>query len=394
MTGQRTMKKRLWFMLLSLLILVQLLGPEGRLNLITAGYINWLWSQSKTCAMDMPQANGASKTIREPEGAPILSGDLPEGWTKKQKSVTVATPEGEKRMHITYYTNTIGLRFVRIPAGEFHMGSQLSVEQVVQNSPCVREKWYEDEHPRHRVRISKPFFIGATEVSREHYELFVQETGWRTRAEVEGEAYGYVDQDWGHHDGISRKKPGYPQSDNHPVVCLSWEDAWAFCIWLSKKEGVNYELPTEAQWAYAARAGSDTVYFWGNNAHEVRGKENVANNLENSCGMEERETKWMPDPYRYTSPCGTFMPNAFGIWDMLGNASEWCRDRYDADYYSESPVVDPKGVQNGHCHVSRGGSWCSQPIDFRTATRIGIKVRSDSSNDIGFRVVVTRFSLE
>ena len=170
--------------------------------------------------------------------------------------------------------------------------------------------------------------------------------------------------------------PGFSQTDNHPVTCVSWDDAVAFCKWLSRKIGENITLPTEAQWEYACRAGSTTAYFWGN---ALKGdKANCDGNY--PCGTTTKG-KYL----RKTTPVGSYDSNAWGLYDMHGNVWEWCADYWKEEYPSGS-VTDPTGPSNGSYRVFRGGSWYNSARHCRSASRRSIEPdgRSDA---LGFRCV-------
>ena len=223
------------------------------------------------------------------------------------------------------FSNSIGMKMVLIPAGEFMMGS-----------PDSDEKAEDDEKPQHRVRITKPFCLAAHEVTVGQFRAFVDATGYKTQAETFGE-----DSNW--------RNPGFEQKDEHPVVCVSWNDAVAFCEWLSRKEGKTCRLPSEAEWEYACRSGSTTRWCFGDSETEVK------------------EYAWYRG--KSTTVVGRKLPNGFGLFDMHGNACEWCSDWYSRDYYDGSPVDEPRGPSDGASRVLRGGSFFYHPWFVRSAHR-------------------------
>ena len=176
---------------------------------------------------------------------------------------------------------------------------------------------------------------------------------------------------------------------NHPVVNVSWNDAAAFCVWLSKKEGKKYRLPTEAEWEYACRAGTTTRYSFGN---DPEGLVKYANSWD--AGVIE---KWPAasnrlkgnDGYIFTAPVGSFLPNPFGLYDMHGNVNQWCADWFGKDYYSVSGVDDPQGPATGTQHVLRGGSFVYHAAACRCAAR-GHLDTADITCELGFRIVLER----
>jgi formylglycine-generating enzyme required for sulfatase activity len=220
----------------------------------------------------------------------------------------------------------------------------------------------------HEVRITRPFYMGAHEVTIGQFRRFVEETGYLTEPERDGTGGYGVDlktKAWsdGRRKEYSWRDPGFPQRDDHPVVNITWADAVAFCAWLSRKEGRTYRLPTEAEWEYACRAGTTTRYSFGDDP-ELLPK--YANTYDASGAREFPEwAKWAvkgDDGYPFTAPVGSFLPNAFGLYDMHGNAWEWCSDWYGEVYYSRSPVEDPQGPETGTLRARRGGGWHVWPM--------------------------------
>ncbi len=153
------------------------------------------------------------------------------------------------------------------------------------------------------------------------------------------------------------REPGFSQEDDHPVVQIVWQDATAFCDWLSQKEGKRYRLPTEAEWEYACRAGTMSRYYNGNETEDITQIGNVADAAAKKVFPLWGESVKSSDGYVYTSPVGRFRPNNFGLYDMIGNVSEWCFDRHAADYYEHSPRDDPQGPDKGDARVGRGGGF-------------------------------------
>jgi formylglycine-generating enzyme required for sulfatase activity len=257
------------------------------------------------------------------------------------------------------------------------MGSQESPEHTaaffkVTTSRGSPADQFRHEHPQHRVRITRPFYLGTYHVTRGQFRKFVEDTGYQTDAERGGGAQGldiehsrlprikvytvYKDRSW--------RKVGYEQPDHHPVVNVSWNDAMAFCRWLSGRERKSYRLPTEAEWEYACRAGTTTRYYSGDDAfgpNTMPAKVREATRAEGmTLGAEE---------YAFTAPVGTLGPNPFGLYDMHGNARQWCADRYDAEYYAKSPAEDPPGPPSGWNRVIRGSFSESPPMHIRCAHR-------------------------
>ncbi|HVC94603.1 MAG TPA: formylglycine-generating enzyme family protein [Pirellulales bacterium] len=298
--------------------------------------------------------------------------------------------------------DSIGMKLVLVPSGDFMMGAEEDPADSL--PPNVRRDLLDHELPRHRVRVTRPFYMGAYEVTLRQFLVFYHAAKYKTDAERDGKP------NWGYNrDGDNIKSttfrpwaPGWKIAQDHPAVYVSWNDAVAFCNWLSKKEGKKYRLPTEAEWEYACRAGTETRYSCGDDAEELVRVGNVADednrrHWPKSITIIENNNKKQTnipfpalpgrDGYGYTAPVGKFRANAFGLYDMHGNAWEWCSDRYDEHYYENSPTDDPKGPSAGTLRVLRGGGWNdSSPAGLRCAFR-GSNDPVDRDRGIGFRVV-------
>jgi formylglycine-generating enzyme len=311
--------------------------------------------------------------------------------------ITAATArESNEAVDTDQITNTIGMKLTRIPAGEFMMGSRESAEDTVAffnktyGAHYVLVGFVKDEHPQHRVRITKPFYLGTYHVTRGQFRRFVNDTGYKTDAET-GERQGAFawNPEKKHIEFVrdcTWRNPGFEQTEEHPVVNVSWNDGVAFCKWLSRKEGKPYRLPTEAEWEYACRAGTTTRYYSGDDPETLAKVANVWDAAAKAKFPDARIAIKASDGYVFTAPVGSFRPNAFGLYDMHGNVYQWCSDWSGKGYYTASPVDDPKGPNKGDLRVYRGGSWFGGPNEARSA------VRSASSSDAacacnGFRVV-------
>jgi len=277
----------------------------------------------------------------------------------------------------------VTMKLVLIPAGKFLMGSKLSPEEVV-NRFGSKVDAFRDEHPRHQVTISKPFYMGVTEVTRGQFAAFVADSRYKTTAEKQGWAYAHEGKRFTRKvTGASWRKAGFQQTDSHPVVCISWNDAAAFCAWLKNKTGRRVSLPTEAQWEYACRAGTTSIFNFADRGEELY---KYANYCEKSCMLDLRgKDRNRNDGYAFTSPVGSYKPNAWGLYDMHGNVWEWCADWY-ADSYTNTRTRDPRGATSGKYRVLRGGSWSNNLQNFRAAKRDRYHPVSCISH-YGFRVV-------
>jgi formylglycine-generating enzyme required for sulfatase activity len=288
----------------------------------------------------------------------------------------------------TVIKNSLGMDLVLIPPGEFAMGGHESSEEVVRAFPESKHKPddFADEHPQHTVRITAPFYMAACEVTLDQYLTFIKDTKYKVDAEKDGKGgFGwnsgtedfeqlpqFVPWSWGFED----------QTGKHPVVNVTWNDAMAFCHWLSKKENRTYRLPTEAEWEYACRAGSTGRYYFGDATEDLATHANVPDADTAEKFSWEQAIK-ASDGHAFPSPVGSFRPNAFGLYDMLGNASEWCLD--DRRDYDKAPRSDPRGPVSGS-RITRGGSWSSIPSYCRSAVRNWVAL-SFREKYTGFRVV-------
>jgi formylglycine-generating enzyme required for sulfatase activity len=276
---------------------------------------------------------------------------------------------------VTAWTNSMGMKFVRIAPGRFVMGTPEREPDRMQN-----EK-------RHEVRITRAYLLGVHEVTRGQFRAFVNDTGYRTDAEKAGFAIIFTGTEQQRRRGGSWRDVGYEQTDDHPVVSMSWNDAVAFAAWLSRKEGRHYRLPTEAEWEFACRAGTDTAYPWGDNPDDGAGFANAGDQSAKRQFPNMTAFNW-DDGFVYTAPVGSFKPNAWGLYDMIGNALEWC-----SDYYGEYPdgvAVDPKGPAKGDnigARILRGGSWFNRPQDIRVGFRHW-HAADYQMNLIGFRLAM------
>jgi formylglycine-generating enzyme required for sulfatase activity len=254
------------------------------------------------------------------------------------------------------------MRLVLIPAGSFQMGSPAGEGE-------------EDEHPRHEVRITRPFYLSIHEVTQGKY------------LEVTGK-----NPSWFSARGGGKEAVKTPAMDEHPVEMVSWFDAVRFANLLSEKEGLRpfytvaepnvqvpdwtgpgYRLPTEAEWEYACRASSQTLYFFGDDATELS------------------RYAWFSNPTEQaTHPVGQKLANVWGVYDMHGNVWEWCWDWHEAEDYKQTKKVDPRGPEHANFRVRRGGSFGDSPADLRSAvrTRLGPLMRS---RFVGFRLARTCF---
>ena len=279
------------------------------------------------------------------------------------------------------HTNSIGMKLVLIPPGEFDMGS--TKEEQEQPIKMIRKHNFGldsmdfvlSESPRHRVRITRPFYFGQYEITVSQFQEFVYKTDYKTDAETNGMGGMSVNRQTGKWEG---HKPEYSwrnafpgQTNQYPVVNVNWSDAVAFCEWLSREEGKTYRLPTEAEWEYACRAGATTRYFFGD-----------------SSALLEQYAWFCRIAQGTAHPAGQKTPSSWGLYDILGNAEEWCSDWMPLDYYLRSPLENPTGPAPtpSRGRVVRGGAWHVGALCCRCANRGG---RSPTVCRVftGFRVV-------
>jgi formylglycine-generating enzyme required for sulfatase activity len=234
---------------------------------------------------------------------------------------------GQEAVH----TNSIGMEFVLIPAGSFTMGADKNVENALNN-----------ETPPHRVTISKPFYLGKFEVTQAQWTALME-------------------------NNLSTFK-----GRSNPVEEVSWDDIQVFIQRLNRKEGHRrYRLPTEAEWEYAARAGTTSAFSFDDDEGNIG-----------------QYAWWSGNSGAMTHSVGQKRPNAWGLYDMHGNVWEWVQDWYDEHYYSQSPSVDPHGPSSGQHRVHRGGSWIDTAGVCRSASRHHY-FSNFRDRDIGFRLAIS-----
>ena len=252
------------------------------------------------------------------------------------------------------FTNSIGMKFVRINSGTFRMGNlaeSLPFDMMpADGGPGIRMDHLRcgdfDEKPVHKVTITKPFYMGVFEVTNFQYELFDPA-----------------------HKRLRGKDDGLSKDDNEAVINVTWYDAQAFCRWLSDKEGLSYRLPAEAEWEYACRAGTTSNFYTGERLPK-----------------KYHKNQWLIRDAQYTDlHVGMTPPNPWGLYDMHGNVEEWCHDWYGP--YTAGAQKDPVGYAAGDFRVTRGGSHSTYIYYLRSANRLA-SMPEDSHWLLGFRVVL------
>lgn len=265
------------------------------------------------------------------------------GCGRGQSSSTQSKPFSKP--YAESYTNGIGMKFALIPAGEFQMGSQMSVDELAQRFKAEK-RFLVHEQPPHAVKISSPFYIGVTEVTQAEWHAVMGNRPWAGQGEGAG------------------------SDPKCAASYITFADANEFCRRLSKLDGLKYRLPTEAEWEYAARGGSSALFFFGDDPAMLG------------------EYGWYSDNAKGVQPVGKLKPNGYGLYDTCGNVFEWCSDWYSAQYYSFSPPVDPTGPGTGQDKIVRGGSWFNSARFCRSAFRSDTTTEKFAS-DVGFRIVLS-----
>jgi formylglycine-generating enzyme required for sulfatase activity len=269
---------------------------------------------------------------------------------------------------------------VRLSAGEFLMGSSASdsvrdVEAAMStNSRAFVQTYIEFEQPQHRVRIDHSFAMGKYRVTSSEFAAFVRETGYSTV----GGCTQWVNHTFPDQPAAGWERPGFAQTDRDPVVCVSWIDAKAYIAWLNSKvsgreiveTGGPYRLPSEAEWEFAARAGTQTARWWGDSVGS-------GNADCDGCGSRWDKQK--------TAPAGSFRTNAFGLSDVLGNAWEWTEDCWHENFAGAPGDGSAWVTDDCDSHAIRGGSWTNFPWLLRSAMR-SKSILNRRGNYIGFRV--------
>ena len=347
-------------------------------------FTQYLWIATLLALLFVPNATGQVQK-------PLL--DVRHGAALKEIQVAQANVALEYETKATFLGST-EMEFVPIPSGIFSMGNSGTLEELIKEfypDHPDRARGRDCEFPQHEVTISKPFLIGKCETTVAQFEIFMKESGHKTNSDR-----GMLECGWDPaleqfvpKVGFNWKDVGLEHGAKYTVINVSWSDAVAYCDWLSKKNGRRFRLPTEAEWEFACRAGTITHFSFGDSEKAIAEYGNTwdSSGLSSFANMPGQPTVSHKgdDGFGWLAPVGSFKPNEFGIFDMHGNAAEWCNDEYSPDYYTTSEGIDPRGPEGeSRAKVVRGGGCFSSPRSCRSASRFGAAA---GSVVVGFRVV-------
>ena len=277
---------------------------------------------------------------------------------------------------------------VALPGGTFTMGVPTG-EEALEGVPVTMRGRSE---PSLRVTIASGLAMSRSAVTVGEFAAFVAATGHAPEAGCwavsnTGVTYEYLES-----PTLSWRNPGFPQKDDHPVVCVSWNDAQAYARWLTETTGKPYRLPNEAEWEFAARAGTTTSRYWGDSRAAACAYGNVADlTLAEALQLDRRPqfTFRCTDRYVYTAPVRSFRPNAFGLYDMLGNVWQWVEDCVNPDLHGQPANGAPRLTGDCANRSMRGGSWSHLPWYVRAGNRVQ-GTAADRYNFAGIRVMRDR----
>ncbi len=278
--------------------------------------------------------------------------------------------------------NTLGMNFVHIKPGTFNMGSP-------------EELALSNHEKLHKVTLTKAFYLQKAEVTVGQWRHFAEEDGYKTEAEKENWSWCHAKKNWkipGILPAWSWQKkpggywdnPGFYQTESHPVTCVSWNDTQAFIKWLNRKDKKKYRLPTEAEWEYACRAGSETTYSFG----ECISKKHVNYNTQRF-----ETVKFLLKKNR-TQVAGYYPVNPWGLYNMHGNVWEWCEDYCEWNEMNKEIITDTyvdnvsdSICKRGNGRIMRGGSWFYSKTSCRSSHRRH-KKPNERASGVGFRLVI------
>jgi len=314
----------------------------------------------KALASGYPEDHRAREILAEAEK--IIPQPIYAEWPfsaeiAKQRQQETAESWGLAATLETTLPDQVALRLALLPPGEF-----------VRPTASGGKK---------RLRLTQPFYLGVTEVTRAQFRAFVDATAYQTDAEKQGGAFTLVAGKWSKDPKVNWRELPFSQSDDHPVVCVSWNDAQAFCAWLNTLEhtlpaGWIYRLPTEAEWEYACRCGSAAAYANG----------------DGEAALAAIGWYWANAKPRQTQPTAKLEANAWGLHDFHGNVWEWCLDKFSKTYLDDCAGDNPYNDRDGSKRVLRGGSWATAADRCAAWARDADYASGRLATDTGFRVAL------
>ncbi len=275
---------------------------------------------------------------------------------------------------------------VRIVPGRFVAGSS-KAETDAAHYPDVNAA---REQPAREVLVARPYAIARTEVTRREFARFVTATGWRPDGPCAFLADGPSNM-WKADDTHDWRNPGFAQTDDHPVVCVNLADARTYATWLSAQTGRHFRLPSNTEWEYAARAGTTSALPWQQDRADAMCRHaNIADarraKVHNDGVVDPAKFEPCDDGYVETAPVASFLPNQWGLYDMIGNVWEWTEDCLNANQVGAPVDTSPRRTGDCASHIDRGASWTNSPKYIRTAAQHPDLV--DARNTVlGFRLV-------
>ncbi len=307
---------------------------------------------------------------------------------EKREHAKASTPKEEGQPIVrSKWTNSIGISLLPITSGSFTMGQMDRPEFILKSMDLPVDQRLEfllQSPPKRSVLIERDFYAAANEVTIGQYKAFVVASGYKTDAEIDGNGGTGLTRDgrWGQSPEFTWQNYGFQVTDDYPVGNVSWNDANAFCKWLSRSEELDYRLLTEPEWEYCCRAGTETSFFTGDDEKSLEGFANVA---DVSLLKVTPSLPWSlayDDGYPYFAPVGKFRANGFGLHDIHGNMLEWCSSEFDA--FEPIPEAEAPEAPIKQ-YVVRGGHWFGEPSRAGSACRSGADPHHRMSL-IGFRI--------
>ncbi|MBW1745518.1 MAG: SUMF1/EgtB/PvdO family nonheme iron enzyme [Deltaproteobacteria bacterium] len=356
--------------------------PPGSISLIPVRLDN-----SEMPDIQLPQLGVSFRDIQwldlwKEQGFELLTKAILNGLCKKNSKNNIQKNQ-KKGGNVTnncakLIDPSTNIEFVWVPEGSLFMGQSDHEKKMICKEIDNHEygKLFSDELPCHEVFIDG-FWIGKYEITVDQFRDFIELSGYKTSAEIAGFSHVKIDECWKEKENQNWINSGLSQQKDHPVVNVSWNDAKAMAKWLSDNTGHTFRLPTEAEWEKACRAGTTSLYNFGDQINADQANYNGMYNLILGHSGIYRET---------TTPVGLFNPNSYGVYDMHGNVFEWCEDIFSCHAYINHQTQNPKYYDSGLGHVIRGGSWNTSPYLLRSSAR-NFNTTDHCRYDLGFRIV-------